>query len=63
MEKWDNCKFFDDENCHRFPPIIVINQIKTNSGIVTDWVSVTTKTEAQFPSVSRNDWCGEFIGE
>lgn len=39
------CKFYMDNECHRFPPQIYVDQ---------DGASST------FPLVRRQEWCGEF---
>lgn len=56
------CKFFEHDImvCRRFPPQVIVDQVKTDKGIITDWVSETKKIAVAFPKVASGDWCGEF---
>lgn len=55
MPRCDQCKFRQDQECHRFPPAV------QKIGEPTHIPNVSTGTICGFPSVSDSDWCGEFI--
>ena len=62
MAACKQCKFFEHNImvCRRFPPQVIVDQVKTDKGIITDWVSETKKIVVAFPRVASDDWCGEF---
>jgi hypothetical protein len=54
------CNFFEEHECHRYPPQNYISEITTNKGWVNDFSS-RIEQKSRYTSVTENDWCGEFI--
>ena len=55
------CRFFQENHCHRFPPTVHASQIKTEKGILVEFVDNVTKVESKYPYVTKKDWCGEWV--
>jgi len=51
-----NCVWFQgkDETCHRMPPQILIQDDLSKFGVM--------QVRAVWPSVRKDEWCGEFDG-
>ena len=57
-----NCKFFEQYKefkehgkCRRFPPSFIVDGI-----VDSEYTGKEILSHSAFPSVSDNDWCGEF---
>ena len=58
--KCENCRFYLNEDCHRFPPILTLSFENINSSWDGEFRGIETETKSVFPSVNSDDWCGEW---
>lgn len=54
----ENCKFFEDGKCHRYPPAMAGGQLReeNENGIR----EIETWEKGSFPGVFEEEWCGEW---
>ena len=66
MSTCGQCKFFEKSGwgksglCRRYPPVVVIDRWKSETGIIKNEVMEVDQVRSEFPTTSTASFCGEF---
>jgi len=58
--KCDSCKYFNNYECRRYPPVILAQKWKMDKGWIAEEVINVTGHTTSYPKVKANGWCGEY---
>ena len=59
-QKCENCRFYRNGGCHRFPPVLMQSLENINYPWDGEFRGIKLETKPVFPSVNSDEWCGEW---